>query len=95
MNPISFDEHNVVLGPPQNFSVEESGAASEIGSLPIYRDGEQYISLWKMGLKERLSALLFGKIWLQVLSYPTQPPVLLRAQRTIFERVANGQEEEK
>lgn len=84
MNPIQFPEQNCELAPPSNFDPAQSNAADEIVSLPIYRDGEQCISLWKMSWRERVSALIFGRVWLQVLSGMTQPPVALRAMHTIF-----------
>ncbi len=61
----------------------------ECGPLPVYCDGEQCISLWQLSWRERISALIHGRVWLQVLSGETQPPVALSAQRTIFE-VENG-----
>ena len=71
MKPITFVEHNAVLQKPANMTDKECG------SLSVYRDGKQCISCWKMSFKERISALLFGKVWLYVLSGNTQPPVAL------------------
>jgi hypothetical protein len=90
VEPSRFKEQNGSLGAPQNFDPEQSEAASEIVSLPVFSDGEQCISLWRMSWRERLSALLFGRVWLQVLSGPTQPPVALTTARTIFEEQDGG-----
>ena len=47
-------------------------------------DGKQCLSCWRMSLRERLSALLFGRVWIWVWSGNTQPPIYLEAARTIF-----------
>lgn len=54
-------------------------------SLWVYTDGKQCISCWKLSWKQRLKALLFGKVWLSVLSGGTQPPVWLDCDKTVFE----------
>lgn len=87
MEPATFDEQNGELAPPAGFDPEQSQATDEIVPLPIFTDGEQCVSLWRLSWRERLSALIFGRVWLQVLSGRTQPPVVLRAERTIFEVV--------
>lgn len=80
MHPMSFKEQTCVLSKPENMTHEECV------SLPVFRDGKQCVSAWKMSFKERLSALLFGKLWLYVLSGETQPPVAVFVTRTIFGR---------
>ena len=79
MNPATFEHHTKVLMRPAEMTDEECGP------LPVYCDGEQCISLWRLSWRERISALVFGRVWLQVLSGNSQPPVTLRAERTIFE----------
>ena len=78
MKPISFREHNAVLQKPTNMTDEECG------SLAVYRDDKQCISCWKMSVKERLSALIFSKVWIWILSGNTQPPIALEVTKTIF-----------
>lgn len=78
MNPINFKEATVVLRKPENMTDEECG------SLPVYTDGIHCVSCWKMSLKERIAALLFGKVWLIIMSGHTQPPVLLSCEKTVF-----------
>ena len=80
MNPINFKEVTKVLRKPENMTDEECG------SLPVYTDGIHCVSCWKMSLKERLAAVLFGKVWLIVISGQTQPPVSLSCQKTVFEK---------
>jgi hypothetical protein len=78
MKPIEFKQANKNLLKPAGMTDEECG------SLPVYCDGKECISLWKMTWKERLSAVFFGRIWLYVVSGQTQPPVSLMATREIF-----------
>ena len=56
MNPINFKEATKVLRKPKNMTDEECGP------LPVYTDGINCVSCWKMSFKERLAALLFGKV---------------------------------
>ncbi len=80
MAPIKFKEANKDLIKPENMR------ADECGSLPVYTDGRECVSCWKLTWKERLSALLFGRVWLCVLSGHTQPPVWLACTKTIFKK---------
>ena len=85
MNPINFKEATKVLRKPANMTDEECGP------LPIYTDGINCVSCWKMSFKERLAALLFGKVWLIIISGQTQPPVSLRCKRTVFVKGENDE----
>jgi len=73
MRPMEFKQSNVTLT-----------GKGEIKDLPAFRDGEHIISCWKMSLREKLSALLFGKVWLIVKSNKTQPPVKIHCERKGF-----------
>lgn len=79
MDPINFKQATKTLGPPKGMTKEECG------DLPVFTDGTQCISLWKMSWRERFSALFFGRIWLSVRSGQSQPPVWLMATKEIFE----------
>jgi len=81
MEPAKFKQSNKTLLKPEGMSEEECG------SLPVYTDGKECISLWRMTWRERLSALFSGKVWLFVVSGQTQPPVSLLAERDIFKEV--------
>jgi len=88
MEPANFKQANKNLLKPEGMTDEECG------SLPVFSDGRgKCISLWKMTWRERLSALVFGKVWLWVISGQTQPPVALMAAREIFEEVKPGLQE--
>ncbi len=85
MKPISFKYANRTLLKPEGMTDEECGP------LPVYNDGQTSISCWKPSLKERLSILLFGRVWLWVVSGVTQPPVSLEGIRNIFKEGGNDQ----
>ncbi len=78
MKPIKFPEANKELVKPKGMTDEECG------SLPVWSDGQMCVSLWKPTLRERLSILFYGRVWLAVLSGNTQPPVALDGIKTIF-----------
>lgn len=52
--------------------------------LPVFRNDEQIVSCWKMTWRERLSALVHGRVWLQVMSTGSQPPIAITAAKTIL-----------
>lgn len=79
MKPVRFEYSNKVLQPPIDEKYSKDVTSME--PLPIWTDNEQCISCWKMSLKERLSALLFGCVWLAVLSGGTQPPIYAQVSR--------------
>ena len=55
-------------------------------NLPYWSDGTQCVSCWRPTLKERLSILVNGKVWLGVKSGRTQPPVFVSGQ-SVFNKV--------
>jgi len=88
MKPIHFEQANKTLLKPEGMTDEQCG------SLPVFTDGKECISLWKMTWRERLSAFFFGKVWLFVTSGYTQPPVLLMATKEIFKEAMQSLQEE-
>jgi hypothetical protein len=83
MRPINFEQANKTLSPAR-YKKEYSSDVEGIDHLPVFTNSEQCISCWQMSWRERFSALLFGKVWLQVLSGESQPPVCIRAQKSLF-----------
>lgn len=75
MRPIKFKESNITF----------TGKVG-IEDLPGYSDGIQCLSCWKMSIKEKLSLLIFGNVWLALKSGKTQPPVIMFCQREGFEQ---------
>ena len=80
MKPIKFKQANKNLLKPESMTDEECK------SLWVYTDGEQCISCWKLTFKDRIKALVFGNVWISVLSGQTQPPIWLDANKTVFRR---------
>ncbi len=73
MKPIKFKQSNITLI-----------GSGKIKDLPAYRNKDYIVSCWRMGLRERLSALLFGRVWLIVRSNKTLPPVKIHCERKGF-----------
>lgn len=80
MKPKYFKESTIELKKPESMTDEECG------SLHIYQENGQCISLWRASLWDRIKFLFHGHIWLSVLSGNTQPPVWLMCSKTIFEK---------
>jgi len=83
LEPIKFPEANKVLRRPEGMTEEQCG------DLHTHTDGQYSLSCWQMTWRERLSALLFGKVWLWVMSGYTQPPVSLEVTKTVFKKVSH------
>jgi hypothetical protein len=84
MKPIKFQQSTIELQKPEGMTDDECSP------LPVYRDGQHCISLWQPTLKERLSILFYGHVWLWVWMGNTQPPVALEGRKTVFEENNNN-----
>lgn len=84
MKPIKFNQVNKNLFKPESMTDEECSP------LWVYNDGLQCVSCWRLTWKERIEALLFGRVWLGVLSGKTQPPVWLSCRKSVFEKEDNA-----
>ncbi len=80
MKPIKFPQVNKTLLD----NGYRSGMCKDISSLPIWTNDEMCTSLWKMTWKERISALIFGRIWVDIISGSNQPPIALSVRRDVF-----------
>jgi len=80
MRPIAFPEQTKVLQKPAGMTDEECAP------LPVFNDGKQSISCWRPSWRERLSILVFGRVWCSVLGGQTQPPIWLMGARSCFEK---------
>lgn len=78
MNSTTFDETNHTLTRPVDMTEEQCS------SLDVYTDGTTCVSCWRLTLRERVSALFFGRCWLGVRSGTTHPPVWINCTRTMF-----------
>lgn len=81
MKPIDFPEQTVTLQPS---GATYSDNVNGVEPLPTWSDGEQCVSCWRMSWRERLNALLYGKVWIAILSGKTQPPIYAEASKTYF-----------
>lgn len=58
------------------------------GKLPLYYDGKVMITLWRPSIKERFSALIFGKVWVSLRAeFPPAPGIGVVAARKVFDPV--------
>ncbi len=81
MSPVGFPESTNSLAPSDH---EYGDHIGKVSHLPIWTDGEQCVSCWRMTWRERISALLFGKAWLSILSGRTQYPAAVTVTRKYF-----------
>src|SRR5262245_20592807 len=81
MTPSSFKYANRLLGASPGHNPDES-PVGEIMALPVWTNGEQCVSLWKATWRERISLLLFGKLWISVWMGASQPPICPTITRT-------------
>lgn len=86
MKPIDFKQSTKVLQRSSDMTDDECAA------LPVWSDGMQCVSCWKLSLSERISLVFGGKVWLGVASGSTQPPVFLSGKNVFkgasaFQRV--------
>jgi hypothetical protein len=78
MEPIEFNEQMHVLQKPEGMTDEECGP------LPVYVADGVITSCWRPTWRERISMLIFGRVWVWVCSGETQPPIALEGKRTVF-----------
>lgn len=91
MTPREFPESNATLTGGPGRKVE----SAPVGNLPVWRshgdEGVQVdqapviVSCWRPTWRERLSILVFGRVWLSIVSWRTHPPVSVRGRYTVFE----------
>jgi hypothetical protein len=74
MKPSDFKYSNRCLSPS---GTTYSDNVTDVESLHVWTDGEQCLSMWRPSWRERLSILIFGRVWLALLSGQTQPPALV------------------
>jgi hypothetical protein len=84
MMPVEFPESNKVLGKPMNMSDEECM------SLPVYSDGKVCVSCWQLNKEDLDLIQQTGRIYLTILSGPSQPPVSLQVEPPFVNHFENG-----
>ena len=81
MKPSAFEHSNKTLQPR---GTKYSENVIGVEPISIWTDGEQCVSCWNMTWRERLSALLFWRVWIASLSGQTQSPIYAEAAKTYF-----------
>lgn len=76
LKPVPFKEANRELYPAM-YSKQHKG-------IVVFTDGEQCISRWKLTLRQRLSVLIFGRMWLGIRSGNSMPGAWLDCGMTCF-----------
>lgn len=77
MRPFAFKLVNdVLLGGP----AEKYGTEVDVLDLPICRLEGSVVSCWRPTLRERISILVFGRVWLHSHS-ETHPPIYIAGHR--------------
>ena len=76
MKPTNFPDANSKLTAPEGMP----GCLD----LHVYRADGHVVSLWRATWRERLSLLVFGRVWLHFVGVRTHPPVSLHAERDVF-----------
>ena len=61
-----------------------------VENLPVWTDGHQIVSLWKPTFLERLSILVFGRVWVSVLSGDRVFPMNVSGERTYLEETSES-----
>ena len=84
MKPVTFKHVNRVLQPSGK---EYSQNVTSVDPLPVWTDGEQCISRWRLSWLDRLRVMLYGHVWLATLTGANQPPVCLSAEREYLQEV--------
>lgn len=79
MKPIKFKYHNVVYS-------ENQSEYQELPALKMDTTEGEIISCWKLSLKERITILLTGKMWLSLMSFnkPLTPSFLSVDRQEMF-----------
>lgn len=88
MKPTNFEHSNKTLQPPSAI-IYPTDTVNGVSPLRIWTDETQCVSCWRMSIRERLSALFFGRVWVVVLSGKTQPPICVAAVKEYL-KVGNG-----
>lgn len=57
-----------------------------VTDLALFVGGGRCISAHKLSFRERISALVFGTVWLDLISGDSQPPCMVTVQRSYFEK---------
>ena len=79
MKPVKFKHQNVVFA-------KDQPEYQPLPALRIDSPSGEVISCWKLSFKERIKVLLFGKIWLSLMSFnkPLTPSYLSVNRKDVY-----------
>ncbi len=83
MYPIDFPESNKIFAKPSSMTEEQCK------SMYVFSNEQQKISCWHLSFRERLQVLLFGKVWVNLLS-KNQPPISLTIKSPLNEQATKS-----
>lgn len=75
MKCVDFPQSNKDLAPPSDLP-----EGVECGTLPVFTDGEECISVWELEGDDLIKVLESGRVFVRVLSGKTQPPIELAVE---------------
>jgi hypothetical protein len=71
--------------PEANFTFKKPEHMQNCRDLRVHNNGVTQFSCWELTWKERLSALVWGRVWLRVFS-GQHPPVAMDAMRWMWKK---------
>lgn len=86
LTPVDFAEANCDLQPLFR--------AKNCEGMRVFSDGEACISCWKMSFRQRLNALIYGRIWLSIKSGHSMPGTWLSCEKSCFIKDKNARRRE-
>lgn len=79
MKPIKFKHQNVVFA-------EDQPEYQPLPALKIDSPTGEVVSCWKLSFKERIKVLVFGRVWMSLMSFnkPLTPSFLAVSRKEIY-----------
>jgi len=75
MNPVNFPQVNSLL---YGGSADRFNTGADVSDLQVSKVDNEIISCWKASWWERLSILIYGRVWLRVAASNTHSPVCIQ-----------------
>lgn len=79
--PVKFAGYNAELQPPKG--------SENVSALPIYRNGLCCVSAWELNDEELAEITRTKRVFVSVMSGPTQPPVYAGSERSVRDMCAD------
>ena len=86
--PIDFKESNILLNVCEEHK-KQGVLPIRIARVKYADDIEAVVECWKLTLRERLLAVLFGKVWVSIMvDVRHVPPIYIECSKTFLNREA-------